>query len=94
MKSIDRRESLVGAGLIAGGAAAADAHTLLVAMGRNTALGGCASMASLVLPAGMTSNGLPIGLEFDALNGSDRALLALGLSLGKVLGPTQAPDLS
>jgi mandelamide amidase len=68
--------------------------SLLVAMGRNTALGSCASMASLVLPAGMTSNGLPVGLEFDALKGSDRALLALGLSLEKVLGPIQAPRLS
>jgi len=68
--------------------------SLLVAMGRNTALGSCASMAGLVLPAGMTSNGLPVGLEFDALPGSDRSLLALGLSLEKVLGPTPAPDLS
>jgi indoleacetamide hydrolase len=61
--------------------------SLMVAMGRNTALGSCASMAGLVLPAGMTSSGLPVGLEFDALEGSDRALLALGLSLEKVLGP-------
>jgi len=68
--------------------------SLLVAMGRNTALGSCASMASLVLPAGLTSNGLPVGLEFDALTGSDRSLLALGLSLEKVLGPTPAPSLA
>jgi indoleacetamide hydrolase len=68
--------------------------SLPVAMGRNTALGGCASMASLVLPAGMSSNGLPVGLEFDALTGSDRSLLALGLSLEMVLGPAPAPDLS
>ncbi len=68
--------------------------SLLVAMGRNTALGSCASMAGLVLPAGMTSNGLPVGREFDALTGSDRSLLALGLSLEKVLGPAPAPDLS
>lgn len=68
--------------------------SLLVAMGRNTALGSCASMAGLVLPAGMTSNGLPVGLEFDALPGSDRSLLALGLSVEKVLGPTPAPSLS
>jgi Asp-tRNA(Asn)/Glu-tRNA(Gln) amidotransferase A subunit family amidase len=66
--------------------------SLLVAMGRNTALGSCASMASLVLPAGMTSNGLPVGLEFDALKGSDRALLALGLSVETVLGPSPAPS--
>jgi len=68
--------------------------SLLVAMGRNTALGSCASMASLVLPAGMASSGLPVGLEFDALTGNDRAVLALGLSLEKVLGPIPAPSLS
>jgi Asp-tRNA(Asn)/Glu-tRNA(Gln) amidotransferase A subunit family amidase len=68
--------------------------SLAVAMGRNTALGSCASMAGLVLPAGMTANGLPVGLEFDAMTGSDRALLALGLSLEKVLGPIPAPSLS
>ena len=62
-----------------------------VTMARNTALGSCASMASLILPAGMTSNGLPVGIEFDALNGNDRALLSLGLSIEKVLGPIPAP---
>jgi len=45
---------------------------LEVTLLRNTALGSCASMSSLVLPAGMTSNGLPVGLEFDALMGNDR----------------------
>jgi mandelamide amidase len=68
--------------------------SLTVAMGRNTALGSCASMAGLVLPAGMTSNGLPVGLEFDALKGSDRTLLSLGLSLETVLGSIPAPSLS
>jgi Asp-tRNA(Asn)/Glu-tRNA(Gln) amidotransferase A subunit family amidase len=61
------------------------------AVSRNTALGTCADMVSLVLPAGMTSNGLPVGLEFDALTGNDRVLLALGLSLDKALGPIPAP---
>jgi len=61
------------------------------AFGRNIALSSCASMASLVLPAGMTPDGLPIGLEFDALNGGDRALLSLGLSLEAVLGRGKAP---
>jgi mandelamide amidase len=64
---------------------------LYVTMARNTGLGSCASMASLILPAGMTSNGLPVGLEFDALMGNDRALLALGLSLEQALGPIPAP---
>jgi mandelamide amidase len=64
---------------------------LYVAMSRNISLGSCASMASLVLPAGMTSSSLPVGLEFDALSGNDRQLLSLGLSLEKVLGPTPNP---
>jgi mandelamide amidase len=37
-----------------------------VAMGRNIALGNCASLACLVLPAGSASDGLPVGMEFDA----------------------------
>jgi mandelamide amidase len=61
------------------------------AMARNLAHGSCAGMPCLVLPAGMTSNGLPIGVEFDALPGRDRELLALGLSLEKGLGPIPGP---
>jgi mandelamide amidase len=64
-----------------------------VAMARNVALGSCASMASLVLPAGLTPTGLPIGVEFAGLSGTDREILALGLSLEKVLGPIPAPSL-
>jgi Asp-tRNA(Asn)/Glu-tRNA(Gln) amidotransferase A subunit family amidase len=66
---------------------------LYVAMSRNLSLGSCASMASLVLPAGATSMGLPVGLEFDALTGTDRELLSLGLSLEKVLGPMPSPKI-
>ncbi|PYP49463.1 MAG: hypothetical protein DMD45_14435 [Gemmatimonadetes bacterium] len=62
-----------------------------VTMGRNVALSSCASLASLVLPAGLTSAGLPVGLEFDALHGTDRQLLALGVSLQRALGPIAAP---
>jgi mandelamide amidase len=43
------------------------------------------------LPAGTTSSGLPVGLEFDALTGNDRQLLSLGLSLEKVLGSLPSP---
>jgi mandelamide amidase len=56
------------------------------AMARNVAHGSCAGMPSLVLRGGMTSSGLPVGVEFDALPGMDRELLALGLSLEKALG--------
>lgn len=65
---------------------------LYVTMARNTALGSCASMASLILPAGMTAGGLPVGIEFDALNGGDKALLSLGLSMEKALGPIPGPN--
>jgi indoleacetamide hydrolase len=61
------------------------------AIARNIALGSCASMASLVLPAGLTSDGLPVGMEFASLAGTDREMLALGLSLEKVLGSIPAP---
>ena len=64
---------------------------LHIAMARNTSLASCASMASLVLPAGLTANGLPVGLEFDALMGNDRALLALGLSVERTLGAIPPP---
>ena len=49
-------------------------------------------MASLVLPASVTSAGLPVGLEFDSLPGTDRRLLAIGVSLQRALGPIPAPE--
>jgi indoleacetamide hydrolase len=63
------------------------------AMGRNLGQGSCAGMPCLVLPAGMTSTGLPIGFEFDTLLGRDRDLLALGLSLERALGPIPPPKI-
>jgi mandelamide amidase len=63
------------------------------AMGRNLGQGSCADMPCLVLPAGLSSTGLPIGFEFDALPGHDRELLSLGLSLEKALGPIPAPKM-
>nr|WP_280980459.1 amidase family protein [Bradyrhizobium sp. ISRA463] len=56
-------------------------------------LGVCASMSSLVLPAGETPSGLPVGLEFDALSGQDRELLSVGLSLEATLGRANRPPL-
>ena len=62
-------------------------------MARNTALGSAASLCSLVLPGGLSSQGLPIGVEFAALPAQDRQLLSLGLSLEQALGPIPAPIL-
>jgi indoleacetamide hydrolase len=64
-----------------------------ISIGRQAAIGSCASLACLVLPAGLTADGLPVGLEFDALPGNDRRLLALGLSLEQALGPIPPPTL-
>ncbi len=64
---------------------------LRTAMARNAALASCAGMPALVLPAGITHDGLPVGLEVDMARGEDRQLLALGLSLERALGPIPAP---
>jgi Asp-tRNA(Asn)/Glu-tRNA(Gln) amidotransferase A subunit family amidase len=58
---------------------------LNVFMTRNIALGTCAGMPGLVLPAGRTARGLPVGIELDMLPGRDRALLSLGLAAEAVL---------
>jgi indoleacetamide hydrolase len=62
-------------------------------VGRNIAPGSTAGLPGLVLPAGLTSTGLPVGIEFDGPASSDRALLATGLSLERALGPIPAPRL-
>jgi indoleacetamide hydrolase len=60
-------------------------------VGRNIAPGSTAGLPGLVLPAGLTTNGLPVGIEFDGPAGADRALLAVGLSLERALGSIPAP---
>jgi mandelamide amidase len=57
------------------------------AMSRNIAPSSCAGLPSLVLRAGFTRDGLPVGLEFAGPAGSDRDLLALGITLEALLQP-------
>jgi len=64
------------------------------AIGRNIAPGSTTGLPGLVLPSGLTTSGLPVALEFDGRAGTDRALLALGLSLERVLGRIAGPKLS
>jgi Asp-tRNA(Asn)/Glu-tRNA(Gln) amidotransferase A subunit family amidase len=64
-----------------------------VAMSRNIAPGSGAGIPGLVLPAGLTKAGLPVGVEFDGPSGSDRDLLALGVTLERALGPIAMPRL-
>lgn len=61
------------------------------AMSRNIAPGSSAGIPGLVLPAGLTRDGLPVAIELDAPEGTDRDLLALGLAVENVLGHLPAP---
>ena len=61
------------------------------AISRNIAPGSTAGLPGLVLPAGLTTGGLPVALEFDGPPGSDRELLTLGLALEAVLGRLPPP---
>lgn len=61
------------------------------AIARNIGPGSTAGLPGLVLPAGLTGQGLPVALEFDAPAGQDRALLSLGVALESVLGVLAPP---
>jgi Asp-tRNA(Asn)/Glu-tRNA(Gln) amidotransferase A subunit family amidase len=61
------------------------------AVARNIAPGSTAGLPGLVLPAGLTTGGLPVALEFDAPAGSDRSLLSVGALLEQALGRIAAP---
>lgn len=58
---------------------------------RFTSPGSDAGIPGLSLPAGLTSDGLPVGIEIDGPLGSDDRLLSLGLAMEKILGPVPAP---
>jgi mandelamide amidase len=63
------------------------------AVSRNIAPGSTAGIPGLVLNAGLTASGLPVGLEFDAPHDTDRALLSLGLSLERLFGQAPPPEI-
>ena len=65
--------------------------SLFNALARNITPAGSATTPGLVLPAGLTSSGLPVAIEIDAPAGTDRALLAVGMSIADVLGPISPP---
>ncbi len=62
---------------------------------RNTHVTCALGTPGLSIPAGLTAQGLPVGLEFDALAGHDSELLALGQAVEqawpKVPGPAPGP---
>jgi mandelamide amidase len=44
------------------------------------------------LPVGLTADGLPVGLELDAPEGTDRNLLGLGLAIERLFGKIPSPQ--
>ena len=59
---------------------------------QNTDPGSNAGVPGLSIPAGLgPTTGLPVGIEIDGPRGSDQRLLAIGMAIEKVLGPTPAP---
>jgi Asp-tRNA(Asn)/Glu-tRNA(Gln) amidotransferase A subunit family amidase len=60
-------------------------------VGRNIAPGSTAGLPGLVLPAGLTTTHLPVGIELDGPSGSDRMLLAIGSNIERALGPFPTP---
>lgn len=55
------------------------------AAARNISPGSTAGLPGLVMPAGLTNDGLPVSLELDGPAGADRDLLALGLAIEGLL---------
>lgn len=53
---------------------------------RNTDPASNAGLPGLTVPAGLTPEGLPVGIELDGPEGSDRTLLGIGLALEELLG--------
>jgi mandelamide amidase len=60
---------------------------------RNTHVTGTLGVPGISLAAGLTRQGLPVGLELDGLAGRDSELLALGIAVENVLGRLPPPPL-
>jgi indoleacetamide hydrolase len=60
---------------------------------RNTSPGSVAGIPGLNVAAGLTPTGLPVGMELDAPQGSDRRLLAIGLAIEAILPKLPPPRL-
>jgi indoleacetamide hydrolase len=58
---------------------------------QNVVPGSYAGLAGLSIPVGLTSDGLPVGLEVDNIEGTDEIVLGIGLSMERAFGPLPAP---
>ncbi len=58
---------------------------------QNTVYQSAAGIPSLTVPAGLTDDGLPVGLNFDGPFGTDQRLLAIGMAFEQARGVFPAP---
>jgi mandelamide amidase len=59
---------------------------------QNTDPGSNAGLPGLTIPAGLgPTTGLPIGISLDGPRGTDARLLAIGMAIERLLGPTSPP---
>ena len=66
-------------------------HPTFATFIRNSDPGSVAGIPGLSLPAGLTRTGLPVGIEIDSPQGSDRELLSLGQAIEAVLPALPPP---
>ncbi|MCY1355900.1 Mandelamide hydrolase [compost metagenome] len=62
-----------------------------LALARHTVAGSIAGLPGISVPMGMSSNGLPLGLEMDGRNGDDRNLLELARHVEAAIGLVARP---
>jgi mandelamide amidase len=60
---------------------------------RNTDPGSNAGLPGISLQAGLTAEGLPVGLELDGPLGSDRHLLAVAAAIARALPRLPSPPM-
>lgn len=60
-------------------------HATFDTLIRNTDPGANAGLPGLSIPAGLTRDGLPVGIEIDGRVGSDRDLLSLGMTIERIV---------
>jgi indoleacetamide hydrolase len=60
---------------------------------KNVFASSCAGLPGISIPMGLSSGGLPMGLEIDGTAGGDIRLLEIAGLVSLVLGPIEAPNL-
>jgi indoleacetamide hydrolase len=61
-------------------------------LAKNVFPSSCAALPGITMPMGLSSHGLPMGLEMDGRPGEDVKLLDLAAQVSTVLGPIPPPS--